>query len=76
MGISSVEELVEGSGIVEVAVVDEVLPRVLGVVRPRLRREPPDQLQHLLVRPQSPLHLSFDSALRLEFWFQVWTGCL
>ena len=36
----------------EVAVVDEVLAGVLGVVGPRLRRQPPHQAQHLAVRAQ------------------------
>jgi len=36
----------------EVTVVDEVLAGVLGVVGPRLRRQPPHQAQHLAVRAQ------------------------
>jgi len=36
----------------EVAVVDEVLAGILGVVGPRLRRQPPHQAQHLTVGAQ------------------------
>lgn len=42
MCVGPLQEFVEGGGVVELAVVDEVLTSVLGVVRPGLRREAAD----------------------------------
>lgn len=57
--VSSLIEFVEGCfAYVDFTVVNEVLPRVLGVVRPRVRRQKPDQPQNAAVYPQHLLHFS------------------
>lgn len=56
--VGSAEELFQLLGVagVDLPVVDEVLPRVLGIVRSRLRREPPHQPQHRRVSLEPLLH--------------------
>lgn len=61
MGVGAAEEGGEVVVSGEVAVVDEVLAGVLGVVRPRVRRQPPHQPQHLPVRAQPRVRHSFAS---------------
>lgn len=56
--VGAAEEFIKGGGIIDFSVVDEVLSRVLGVVWPRLRRQPPHQPQHSAVRARSSLHVS------------------
>lgn len=61
MIISSVEELVEGAGIVGVnfSIVDEVFAGVFGIIRSRVFWQTPNQPQNGSVRSQRFVHFLF-----------------